>query len=92
MNKEIIGIIGNVATLLVLASMCFKTTSYKGSMCMRVLNIIGSAVFVIYGIMLPAISTAILNSALIVVNSYHTVILIKNHKKDVSKTEMKENN
>ena len=89
MNKEIIGII---ATLLVLASMCFKTTSYKGSLCMRILNIIGSAVFVVYGFMLPAISTAVLNIALIVVNLYHTIILIKNHKKDVSKTEMKENN
>ena len=75
--KEAIGI---VATLLILVSMLFPTLSYKGSLCMRILNILGSVVFVIYGALLPAISTAVLNGALIIVNSVHLFKLIKDNK------------
>lgn len=48
---------------------------------MRILNLIGSAVFVLYGILLPAISTAILNLGLVIVNAYHLIILLKENKK-----------
>ncbi len=75
--KEAIGII---ATLLILVSMLFPTLSYKGSLYMRILNILGSVVFVIYGALLPAISTAVLNGALIIVNSVHLFKLIKDNK------------
>ncbi len=73
-------LIGIVATLLVLGSMCCKTTSYRGSFWMRVINIAGSVIFVVYGILLPAVSTAILNVALIFVNITHLVFLIKGKK------------
>lgn len=86
----IIEIIGIAATLLILTSMCFKTTSYKGSFWMRLINIIGSVVFVVYGTLLPAISTAILNAALVIVNTYHFVVLIKENKKKQAKEEVKE--
>ncbi len=76
-----IEIIGIVATLLILVSMCFKTQTYKGAFWMRVINIIGSVVFVVYGVLLPAISTAILNGALVVVNAYHIIMLVKSNKK-----------
>lgn len=79
MNK--IEIIGIAATLLVFASMCFRTISYKGSILMRTFNIVGSLVFVIYGALLPAISTAVLNGGLIIVNSIHLVLLIVKQKK-----------
>ena len=79
----IVELIGIVATLFVLVSMCFKTTSFEGSLCMRIINIIGSAVFVVYGILLPAYSTAILNFALIIVNAYHLIILIKENNKKI---------
>ncbi len=82
--KEAIGI---VATLMILASMLFPTLSYKGSVCMRSLNLVGSAVFVVYGSILPAISTAVLNGALIIVNTYHLIMLIKNHKKEIAKDD-----
>ena len=85
--KEIIGIF---ATLLILASMLFPTLSYKGSFWMRVLNVLGSIVFVIYGILLPAISTAVLNGVLIIVNSVHLYKLVKDHKQTTNK-ENKEN-
>ncbi len=89
--KEAIGI---VATLFILVSMLFPTLSYKGSFWMRILNLIGSAVFVVYGALVPAISTAVLNGCLIIVNAYHFVKLILDHKKECAekdKKELKEN-
>lgn len=83
MWKEIIGI---AATVLILFSMLFKTTTYKGDLRMRILNLTGSAVFMVYGILLPAISTAILNGILIFVNSYHIYDLVKNHKLELKTT------
>lgn len=87
MNSVIIESIGIVATLLILVSMLFKTTTIKGSILMRTLNIAGSLVFVIYGCLLPAVSTAILNGALIIVNVYHLIILIKENQKDNTSQE-----
>ncbi|MDE6661261.1 MAG: hypothetical protein K2J93_05520, partial [Anaeroplasmataceae bacterium] len=66
--KELIGI---CATVFILVSMVFPTLSYKGSFWMRILNLVGSAVFVVYGVLLPAISTAVLNGGLIIINAYH---------------------
>lgn len=86
----IIEIIGILATLFILVSMCFKTTSFKGSLIMRVLNLFGSVVFVVYGILLPAISTAVLNAALIMVNGYHLIMLIKENKKQSEDTKKEE--
>lgn len=81
MDKIIIEIIGILATLLILVSMSFKTTSVKGSIWMRALNIVGSMVFIVYGCLLPAYSTAILNAALVGVNTYHLIYLIMSNKK-----------
>ena len=80
MTGVIVEVIGILATLFILVSMCFKTTSRKGSIWMRSLNIVGSAVFLVYGCLLPAFSTAILNACLLAVNTYHLIMLI-NHKK-----------
>lgn len=76
-----IEIIGIVATLFVLFSMCCKVQIFKYCVLMRILNIVGSIVFVIYGILLPAVSTAILNGLLVIVNTYHLIILLKSNKK-----------
>lgn len=76
-----IELIGIIATLLILASMSFRTDSYKGDVIMRILNMIGSAVFAVYGFLLPAWSTAILNTALVFVNAWHLYWLVKNHNK-----------
>ncbi len=82
MTNLAVEIIGIIATAFILISMCFKTTSIKGSILMRVINIIGSAIFVVYGIILPAISTAVLNGALIIINVYHLILLLKGNKKN----------
>ena len=81
MNQYITESIGIIATLLILFSMLFKTTTLKGDIRMRILNLLGSIVFTIYGCLIPAYSTAILNGALIVVNIYHLISLIKESKK-----------
>ena len=65
---EYLGIAGTIA---ILVSMCFKTSSFKTALWLRILNLMGSILFVVYGALLPAISTAVLNAALIVVNSFH---------------------
>lgn len=76
----IIHIIGNIATILILVSMLFKTTNRKSALYMRILNAIGSIIFVIYGILVPAYSTAVLNAALALINIYHIIILLGKRK------------
>lgn len=74
---NIIEIIGIVATLFIVFSMSCKTNTKKSTIILRVTNIIGSIIFVIYGILLPAYSTAILNGVLVFVNTYHLIKIIK---------------
>jgi len=81
MNTILIETIGICSTIILLISMLFKTTTVKGSIIMRTLNMLGSIIFIIYGCLLPAISTIVLNSALIIIHSYHLVILVKEYKK-----------
>ena len=87
MNPIIIEVIGIISTFLILTSMLFKTTTIKGSILMRLLNLIGSVVFVVYGALLPALSTAILNFALVIVNMYHLIVLVKEYKVGKQKQE-----
>ncbi|MCL2382831.1 MAG: lactate dehydrogenase [Oscillospiraceae bacterium] len=71
LNAEILGII---ATLFVLASFALS-----GEGKIRSINIIGSTLFVIYGIFIGAISVWLLNGALIFIHIYK-LIKIKNAK------------
>ena len=73
--------IGLFASILILVSMSFKSSNVKGNILMRVINIIGSVLFVYYGFQLTAYSTAVLNIGAIMINSYHLIMLIKNLKK-----------
>ena len=91
----IIELVGIVATLFILTSMLFKTNTTKGAIIMRSINLVGSAIFVVYGSLLPAISTAILNAGLVIINTIHLIRLIMTiNKENQSKTteESKENN
>lgn len=72
--KECVGMLGSV---FVAISMTFKTTTDKGVMWLRIFNLIGSFVFVIYGIVLPAYSTIILNLVCVVLNIIGLVNIIK---------------
>lgn len=62
MNAEIIGIVG---TLFVLASFCMNNIKK-----VRYINAIGAIIFVIYGLMIKAYSTWILNSILFFIQIY----------------------
>ena len=76
-----IEVIGIIAGMLILFSTMCPTLSFKGSMWLRSINIIGSAVFVVYGILLPAIATAVTNAGIIIINVVHICLLIKNRNK-----------
>lgn len=65
-----IELIGIIATLFILTSMLFKTNTTKGAIIMRSINLVGSAIFVVYGSLLPAISTAILNAGLVIITVF----------------------
>lgn len=63
MNCEIIGI---VASILVLISFLFKKEKH-----IRIVNITGAITFVIYGILINALSIWLLNSILIIIHVYY---------------------
>jgi hypothetical protein len=73
MNYEIIGL---TATLFVLLSFLMKRIEL-----VRIINIIGAALFVVYGLGINALSTWLLNAILIVIHIvYLTIHLIKKKK------------
>ncbi|MCL1815789.1 MAG: hypothetical protein FWG27_08245 [Treponema sp.] len=57
--------IGLIAAFMVSVSLCLK--NIKG---LRVVNLAGSAVFIIFGVLLPSISIILLNSFAVIVNVY----------------------
>lgn len=79
MNK--IEIIGLIASILIIFSMIFRTTNFKGTIYMRIINSIGSIFFVIYGLLLPAYSSAITNGVLFVLNIIYLIIEVKYNNK-----------
>ena len=62
--------LGLLASIVVLVSMCFNTRTRKGEILMRGINFVGSVLSVIYGIILgPAgFGMILLNGVLVVVN------------------------
>jgi hypothetical protein len=71
-------IIGLSATLFVLLSFLMKKIES-----VRIINIIGATLFVIYGLLIHSLSTWLLNGVLIIV---HIIYLIK-HKKSCMKIQ-----
>lgn len=74
-------IFGLIASALIITSMAFKTTNYKGTMLMRAINLIGSTAFIIYGLYLPAYSTALTNACGFILNIIYLFKEYKDHKK-----------
>lgn len=77
--NELVGMSGSI---LIAISMMFKTTTDKGVKWLRIFNLLGSIVFVIYGIMLPAYSTIILNAVCVVLNIVGLVKICQKIKKE----------
>ena len=73
--------IGIAAGIIVLLSFLFKQIKI-----IRIVNIVGAILFVIYGLLLPTYSTAFVNFALIIV---HIVYLIRDELKKKKRTQNK---
>lgn len=87
MNTEIIGII---ASIILIVAMSFRSTTPKKNILMRAINIIGSILFVVYGFLIPAYSTAGLNIAIIIVNIVYITLEWRQIKNaDMSNTSSK---
>ena len=73
-------IVGLVASIVVLVSMCFNTRTRTGEILMRLLNLVGSVISVVYGILLGPLGAGmlLLNGTLIFVNLYYLVKSLKN--------------
>ena len=69
--------IGILAGIFILISLIFRSTTRKTEILMRILNSVGAVLFIIYGILLPAYSTAIINACILVVNVYNIIALLK---------------
>lgn len=82
---NLIEIVGIVASIFIVFSLVFKTTTFKGTLLLRVLNSLGCVFFIIYGGLIGAWSTLIANAACLIINIIYTVIEIKNHKKQENK-------
>ena len=52
---------------------------------MRIWNLLGSIVFIVYGILLSAYSVIILNAIMIVLHAYHIVVLLQEGDNNASK-------
>ena len=72
-------IIGIIASVLIVLSMLFKTTTFKGTIWMRIINALGSVFFISYGFSIKAYSTGICNSILFLVNIFYLIKEIKDH-------------
>lgn len=70
-----VAIIGLVASIIVLVSMCFDTSTRKGDILLRSWNLVGSILSVIYGIILgpDGFGMILLNGILVFVNMYYLI-------------------
>lgn len=81
--KIAIEIIGYVAAVLIVLSMVFKTTTYKGTMLMRIINALGSIAFIIFGFYeLQAVPTGVTNAAGFLLNIFYIIKEYRDHKKE----------
>ena len=78
-SHEIIGIIGSI---FIVCCLIFRTTTFKGTMLMRSINIVGSVLFIVYGQFLRAYSTVITNMFSTCINIYYIIREVMWHKQN----------
>lgn len=68
-------LIGLLASVVVLVSMCFNTKTKEGTFRMRLINLVGSILSTIYGLALgtSGIGVVLLNGVLIFINLFYLV-------------------
>lgn len=62
-----------LGSVLILISMFYKSTTRRGNILMRIWNLIGSVLFIIYGLCIHSFSTVLLNVIVVPVHLYHIV-------------------
>lgn len=74
-----VAIIGLEASIVVLVSMCFNPSTRKGNLLMRGVNLVGSVISVIYGLMLGPLGAGmiLLNGVLVFVNLIYLIKAVK---------------
>ena len=73
--------VGIVASIFIVFSLAFKTTTFKGTLLLRILNSLGCVFFIVYGGLIEAWSTLIANAACLIINIIYTIIEIRNYKR-----------
>lgn len=74
-------LLGIVASITIVFSMIFQTTTFKGTISMRILNTIGSIFFIVYGFALPAYATAVCNCCVFAINIFYLIKEVKDRNK-----------
>lgn len=74
-----VAIIGLVASIVVLVSMCFNPSTKKGNLLMRGVNLVGSIISVVYGLLLGPLGAGmiLLNGVLVFVNLIYLIKAVK---------------
>ena len=75
-----VALIGLLASIIVLVSMCFNARTVRGEFLMRIVNLIGSIVSVIYGVLLGPLGAGmiLLNGTLVFVNLIYIIKSLRN--------------
>lgn len=76
-------ILGYIATVLIVGSMVFKTTTFKGTIIMRIINGLGSAFFICYGFICKAYPTAVANILTFIINIVFIYIECRDHRRNL---------
>lgn len=76
-----IELLGIIASVVILVSTLCRTNTYNSALTLRLLNLIGSVLFTLYGILKPSISIALLDGPAIFINLYHIHRLRKDYNK-----------
>lgn len=77
-----VDIVGYIATVLVVLSMVFKTTTFKGTVLMRIINTLSCVFFIAYGFVGDAYPTGIANACILVINTGYLIKEILDHNKN----------
>lgn len=77
MIKEIVGFL---ASIIVIVSITFNPQSKKGNIWLRLLNLLGSIAFIIYGILLPAYATIFMNCVAGIINLIYLIKILRSAK------------
>lgn len=74
-----VAIIGLIASIVVLVSMCFNPSTKKGNLLMRGVNLVGSIISVVYGLLLGPLGAGmiLLNGVLVFVNLIYLIKAVK---------------